>query len=97
VSLVGAVLARWLVELSGHQYFVTGLPWHATHRSSHVDGAEAERPDDAGYVHGLVIDRSQAGEGLDGQLLDWAVGRTRHAGRQFLRLDCAADNERLRG
>ncbi|MCW2703994.1 MAG: hypothetical protein JWQ37_1989 [Blastococcus sp.] len=44
-----------------------------------------------------MIDRSHAGEGVDGQLLDWAVGRTWHAGRQFLRLDCAADNDRLRG
>ncbi|MCW2532464.1 MAG: hypothetical protein JWP62_2034, partial [Blastococcus sp.] len=44
MSLVEAVLARWLVELSGRRYFVTGLPWHETHRSSRVDGAEAERP-----------------------------------------------------
>jgi ribosomal protein S18 acetylase RimI-like enzyme len=44
-----------------------------------------------------VIDRGQAGEGLGGQLLDRAEDRTRQAGRRFLRLDCAADNERLRG
>ncbi|HEV7755353.1 MAG TPA: GNAT family N-acetyltransferase [Mycobacteriales bacterium] len=56
-----------------------------------------ERPDDTGYVHGLVIDRGQAGEGLGGQLLGGAEDRTRQAGRRFLRLDCAADNERLRG
>jgi hypothetical protein len=30
-------------------------------------------------------------------LLGWAEDRTRQAGRRFLRLDCAADNERLRG
>jgi hypothetical protein len=56
-----------------------------------------ERPDDAGYVHGLVIDRSQAGEGSGGQVLGGAEDRTRQAGRRFLRLDCAADTERLRG
>lgn len=54
------------------------------------------RPDDAGYVHGLVIDRDHAGQGLGVRLLDWAGTRTREAGRAFLRLDCAADNEQLR-
>ena len=55
-----------------------------------------ERPDDAAYVHGLVIDRHMAGQGLGGGLLDWAERRTRSVGRSFLRLDCSETNERLR-
>ena len=54
------------------------------------------RPPDAGYVHGLVIDREHAGEGLGGQLLDWAERRTLQTGRTLLRLDCVEGNERLR-
>ena len=55
-----------------------------------------ERPDDDAYVHGLMIDRGVAGQGLGGRLLDWAEQRARTAGRPFLRLDCSATNERLR-
>ncbi|MDV8021072.1 GNAT family N-acetyltransferase [Rhodococcus sp. IEGM 1330] len=51
----------------------------------------------AGYVHGLVIDRSEAGTGLGTQLLEWAAGRTRREGRSLLRLDCAETNAELRG
>lgn len=55
-----------------------------------------ERPDDAAYVHGLVIDRRHAGQGLGGRLLDRAEQRARDAGRPFLRLDCSESNLRLR-
>ena len=54
-----------------------------------------EQPDDAAYVHGLVIDRQHAGEGLGSAALTWAEERTRAAARTYLRLDHAADNERL--
>jgi ribosomal protein S18 acetylase RimI-like enzyme len=53
------------------------------------------RPDDAGYVHGLVIDRRHAGEGLGVAALRWAEERARAAGKRYLRLDHAADNVRL--
>ncbi|MGZ4658156.1 MAG: GNAT family N-acetyltransferase [Blastococcus sp.] len=55
-----------------------------------------ERPGDAGYVHGLVVDRAHAGTGLGRHLLSWAGGRARDRGRPFLRLDCVQTNERLR-
>jgi ribosomal protein S18 acetylase RimI-like enzyme len=51
--------------------------------------------DDAAYVHGLVIDRRSAGEGLGAAALRWAEERARAAGRSYLRLDHAADNLRL--
>lgn len=53
------------------------------------------QPDDAAYVHGLVIDRRHAGEALGVRALRWAEDRARAAGRTYLRLDHAADNTRL--
>ena len=54
-----------------------------------------QQADDAAYVHGLVIDRQLAGEGLGAAALGWAEETARAAGRTFLRLDHAADNVRL--
>jgi ribosomal protein S18 acetylase RimI-like enzyme len=54
-----------------------------------------EQPDDATYVHGLVIDRRHAGEALGAAALGWAEQKARAAGRTYLRLDHAADNARL--
>ena len=53
------------------------------------------QPDDAAYVHGLMVDRSAAGEALGAGALRWAEQRARSAGRAFLRLDHTADNARL--
>lgn len=49
----------------------------------------------AGYVHGLVIDRNEAGTGLGASMLDSASRRARHEGRSLLRLDCAETNTEL--
>ena len=54
-----------------------------------------EQSDDAAYVHGLVIDRRHAGEGLGAAALRWAEDKARAAAKQYLRLDHAADNARL--
>ena len=54
-----------------------------------------ERPADAGYVHGLMIDRHHAGQAWGEAALHWAEERARVAGRRYLRLDHAADNVRL--
>ncbi len=51
--------------------------------------------DAAGYVHGLAIRREWAGKGLGRALLKWAEDRTAAAGRDYLRLDCAAENRAL--
>jgi ribosomal protein S18 acetylase RimI-like enzyme len=53
-----------------------------------------EQPPVAGYVHGLAVGREFAGRGPD--LLEWAEEQVRDAGRDLLRLDCRADNARLR-
>jgi ribosomal protein S18 acetylase RimI-like enzyme len=55
-----------------------------------------EQPDDAGYVHALAVRRSLAGRGLGARLLDWAEAEVVANGREFLRLDCVAENHALR-
>jgi ribosomal protein S18 acetylase RimI-like enzyme len=51
--------------------------------------------EDAGYVHNLVVSRKFAGQGLGRQMLTWAEETAAKAGKRFLRLDCAANNEKL--
>jgi ribosomal protein S18 acetylase RimI-like enzyme len=53
------------------------------------------QPEDAAYVHGLVIDRRHAGQALVATALRWAEERARAGGRTYLRLDHAADNVRV--
>jgi ribosomal protein S18 acetylase RimI-like enzyme len=50
---------------------------------------------DAGYVHTMAVHRDHAGQGLGARLLDWAAAQVRSSGRQYLRLDCRADNPTL--
>jgi GNAT superfamily N-acetyltransferase len=57
-------------------------------------GIGTQRP--AVYVHGLVIDRAYAGQGLGARLLDWAADQGRRAGAEVLRLDCVEINPALR-
>ena len=52
-------------------------------------------PDDAGYVHRIAIRRACAGIGLGRQLLQWAERAAAAAGKDFLRLDCMAENQAL--
>ena len=54
------------------------------------------QPPTAAYVHGLVVDRREAGRGLGAGLLRWAEDQARAAGRVLLRLDCGEDNAELR-
>jgi ribosomal protein S18 acetylase RimI-like enzyme len=49
----------------------------------------------AGYVHRLAVRPAYAGRSFGQDLVEWAAGRVRDRGRQFLRLDCLASNERL--
>jgi ribosomal protein S18 acetylase RimI-like enzyme len=55
-----------------------------------------DQPDDAGYVHGLAVRRTHGGRGLGAMLLDWAEAEVGARGREFLRLDCLAENRALR-
>ena len=52
-------------------------------------------PDDAGYIHGLAIRREFAGTGLGREMLVRAEHLVSRSEREYLRLDCVADNEAL--
>jgi ribosomal protein S18 acetylase RimI-like enzyme len=52
-------------------------------------------PDDAGYIHGLAIRREFAGTGLGREMLGRAEQMVSRSEREYLRLDCVADNEAL--
>ena len=52
-------------------------------------------PDDAGYVHRLAIRRAFGGKGLGRELLGWAEDMVAVAGKEYLRLDCMAENPAL--
>ncbi|MEO7000736.1 MAG: GNAT family N-acetyltransferase [Ktedonobacterales bacterium] len=52
-------------------------------------------PDDAGYIHGLRVRRSEAGQGLGRAMLAWAEREIGRAGRPYARLDCIANNPKL--
>lgn len=54
-----------------------------------------DRPGSALYVHGLMVDRSLAGNGVGAALLDWAQERALSAGAELLRLDYVIDNPSL--
>ena len=50
----------------------------------------------AAYVHGLMVNRADAGRGVGAALLRWAEAQARHAEAPCLRLDCVESNTRLR-
>lgn len=55
-----------------------------------------KRPPDSGYVHRLCTDPDVARRGLGVELLAWADTTTSEKGRDWLRLDTPAANNRLR-
>ena len=75
----------WLAHVDGRLAGTVTLSW-----------SDPLWPDDgaAGYVHRLAVRRDAAGLGR--RLLDWAAAITIGAGRDRLRLDCVAWNQRLR-
>jgi protein-tyrosine phosphatase len=54
------------------------------------------RPDDALYLQGLRVLRASAGRGIGRAILGWAEEQVTARGRIYLRLDCMADNAKLR-
>jgi GNAT superfamily N-acetyltransferase len=51
-----------------------------------------DEPDQAFYVHRLVVRRSEAHHNLGADILDWASDQVRTSGRKFLRLDAWTNN-----
>jgi ribosomal protein S18 acetylase RimI-like enzyme len=63
--------------------FEAGKVWH-------------DNPAETAYVRGLVIANEVRGQGVGTALLDWAQVFAREKGCVRLRLDCLAENGRLR-
>jgi GNAT superfamily N-acetyltransferase len=76
----------WLVEVDGLVSATVTLDWS--------DAVWAGIPGDAAYLHRMAVRRRSSGLGR--VILAWAAGVAREHGRQALRLDCVASNERLR-
>lgn len=106
--LVGRDIRQWLpgeVDVRTVRAQIAAGEWFVHRRGGDVVSALrflwsdpvfwGEQPDEAAYVHGLMIDRRHAGEGLGAATLRWAEERATGAGRTFLRLDHAADNPGL--
>ncbi len=55
-----------------------------------------ETPPDAGYVHKLAVRPAYSGRGLGLEMLRWAEARTRSMGRRILRLNCMAEDRKIR-
>jgi GNAT superfamily N-acetyltransferase len=55
-----------------------------------------DRPPDAAYVHKLAVRRACAGRRIGSAIVEWADATAAAAGREFLRLDCLADNPGIR-
>lgn len=55
----------------------------------------SDDPDDALYVHRMVVDEGARGGELGSALLDWAARRARQAGKHWLRLDAWKSNPGL--
>jgi ribosomal protein S18 acetylase RimI-like enzyme len=53
-------------------------------------------PPEAGYIHGLMIDRRHSGTGLGRGVLAWAETEIASRGKNVARLDCVESNGALR-
>jgi GNAT superfamily N-acetyltransferase len=55
-----------------------------------------ERPLDAGYVHKLAVRPTYAGQNIGLAMLRWAEAETRNKGKRILRLNCLAEDRKIR-
>lgn len=55
-----------------------------------------EQPPVAGYVHKLAVRPEYSGQGIGLAMLGWAENRARLAGKTLLRLNCMADDRKIR-
>jgi GNAT superfamily N-acetyltransferase len=79
----------YLARLEGQPAAMLTLQWADSSTWGDV-------PDDAAYVHGLMVRRAYAGKQVGLNLLRWAERTAAASGRTYLRLDCKADNPALR-
>lgn len=55
-----------------------------------------ERDPDSGYVHKLAVRPVYAGRKIGVEMLRWAEASARVAGKKFLRLNCLAEDRKIR-
>ena len=55
-----------------------------------------ERQSDSGYVHKLAVMPAYSGQNIGVEMLKWAEGAARKAGKRFLRLNCLAEDRKIR-
>ncbi|MEV4947387.1 GNAT family N-acetyltransferase [Streptomyces sp. NPDC053755] len=78
----------WLAEVADRVVGAWELWWED-------EDAWGPQPPTAGYVHRLMVDHGSVPPGTGRQLLRAAERRVAEAGREWVRLDCLADNTRL--
>jgi len=55
-----------------------------------------EQQPDSGYVHKLAVRPAYAGQKIGLEMLKWAESAARKAGKKFLRLNCLAEDRKIR-
>ena len=55
-----------------------------------------KQPPDAGYVHKLATRPAYTGRGIGVEMLKWAETTAKAAGKRFLRLNCLAEDRKIR-
>jgi GNAT superfamily N-acetyltransferase len=79
----------YLAELDGDAVATVTLLWDDP-------SYWGDRPPDAAYVHKLAVRRACAGKRIGEAIVAWADETARARGRDYLRLDCLADNPGIR-
>jgi len=82
--------AVWLMRHEQHEIAMVSVTWSDPTIWGDLKNA------DAGYIHGLVVDREYTGNTLGAELLKWVERHIMSAGCRLARLDCVATNQRLR-
>ncbi len=81
----------YVAEINGRLAGSIALIWDDAHNWGTV-GVDGK----AGYIHSLMVGDKFRGQKLGLKLIDWAKSEVRAKGRPFLRLDCPANNKKLR-
>lgn len=80
-----------IVTLNGEAIGCVDLIWDDPYNWGEVLGSDGK----AGYLHRLAVISEFRGQGLGEKIIDWVAERVRANNRQYIRLDCHADNHGL--
>jgi GNAT superfamily N-acetyltransferase len=71
------------------------LQWNPSDWDRRLWGNADGRIEQGVYLHRLMVNRGYAGTGLGAAILRWSETKVRYPGKDWLRLDCIADNAAL--